>query len=41
MINHPMRGGEAGKNVLFTDGSVRWYTITAFRYDGPWPCPDP
>jgi prepilin-type processing-associated H-X9-DG protein len=40
LINHKTKDVEAGKNVLFADGSVRWYTTDRFRYDGPWPCPD-
>jgi hypothetical protein len=38
IINHKSRDSEAGKNVLFTDGSVRWYIAASFRWEGIWPC---
>jgi hypothetical protein len=39
--NHTLHGPEVGKNALATDGSVRWYTRTAFGWNGVWPCPEP
>jgi hypothetical protein len=38
LFNHQKNGAEVGKNVLFKDGSVCWYTRQNWPgYDGPWP----